>query len=104
MDDKEIRKTIKRLTNLSNEAWKLEWGESETSFLIDLIDSEISDLEEERDIEKSHIEDMIGLIEEIEKDLKEARRRENEITKKQNQKKKLLLQLKNLLESHINIY
>ena len=86
MDNCEIIKAIERLTNLSNEDWNLEWGEHEASFLIDLISSQMSELNAELDAEKSDISDLKSNIEGLEKELKEARKREKDITKKLSKK------------------
>ncbi len=96
MDDSEIKKTLKRLSKLSNEEWNLKWGEHEASFLIDLLGSSLY-------AEKSNIEDLKSNIKELEKELKEARKMEKEITKPFVRRRKTLLQLQRLLEVHKNI-
>jgi len=95
MDNNGIKKAIKRLSCLTEEEWKAEWGESETLFLIDLVESEMLDMEVElKPIEKE--------IEELKAEIKEANKRKLEYTRKLNSQNKIILLLNNLIEKHKN--
>lgn len=100
MDDGEIKKEMKRLTNLSHEEWVQEWGEPEALFLIDLISSQTSQLYVDLDTEKNEVEDLKGNIEELKKKIKEREKRGKALTKELVQKRKTLLQLQGLIEKH----
>ena len=95
MDNNEIKKAVKRLSRLTEEGWKVKWGEPESLFLIDLVESEMSEIEYELEtIEKE--------IEELKAEIKEANKRMREYKRKLNSKNKIILLLNNLIEKHKN--
>ena len=95
MDNNEIKKAVKRLSRLTEEEWKVKWGEPESLFLIDLVESEMSEIEYELEtIEKE--------IEELKAEIKEANKRMREYKRKLNSKNKIILLLNNLIEKHKN--
>ena len=95
MDNNEIKKAVKRLSRLTEEEWKVKWGEPESLFLIDLVESEMSEIEYELEtIEKE--------IEELKAEIKEANKRMRDYKRKLNSKNKIILLLNNLIEKHKN--
>lgn len=93
MDNNGIKKAIKRLSCLTEEEWKAEWGKSETLFLIDFVESEMSEIEYELEpIEKE--------IEELKAEIKEANKRKLEYKRKLNSQNKIILLLNNLIKKH----
>ena len=95
MDNNGIKKALKRLSRLTEEGWKVKWGEPESLFLIDLVESEMSEIEYELEtIEKE--------IEELKAEIKEANKRKLEYTRKLNSQNKIILLLNNLIEKHKN--
>ncbi len=95
MDNNEIKKAVKRLSRLTEEEWKVKWGEPESLFLIDLVESEMSDMEYE-------LETLEKEIEELKSEIKEANKRKLEYTRKLNSQNKIILLLNNLIEKHKN--
>lgn len=95
MDNNGIKKAVKRLSRLTEEEWKVKWGEPESLFLIDLVGSEMSEIEYELEtIEKE--------IEELKAEIKEANKRMRDYKRKLNSKNKIILLLNNLIEKHKN--
>lgn len=95
MDNNGIKKALKRLSRLTEKEWKVKWGEPESLFLIDLVESEMSDIEYELEtIEKE--------IEELKAEIKEANKRMRDYKRKLNSKNKIILLLNNLIEKHKN--
>lgn len=95
MDNNEIRKAIKRLSRLSDEEWKLQWGEPETLFLIDLVESETPEIDDD-------LEELETEIKALETKLKEAYKTRQKYKRKLNSKNTTIQQLNNLLEKHKN--
>ncbi len=95
MDNNEIKKAVKRLSRLTEEGWKVKWGEPESLFLIDLVESEMSEIEYE-------LETLEEEIEELKAEIKEANKRKLEYTRKLNSQNKIILLLNNLIEKHKN--
>lgn len=95
MDNNEIKKAVKRLSRLTEEGWKVKWGEPESLFLIDLVESEMPEIEYE-------LETLEEEIEELKAEIKEANKRKLEYTRKLNSQNKIILLLNNLIEKHKN--
>lgn len=93
MDNNGIKKALKRLSRLTEKEWKVKWGEPESLFLIDLVESEMSDMEYE-------LENLEKEIEELKSEIKEANKRKLEYTRKLNSKNKIILLLNNLIKKH----
>jgi len=93
MDNNGIKKAVKRLSRLTEEEWKVKWGEPESLFLIDLVESEMSDIEYE-------LETLEKEIEELKSEIKEANKRKLEYTRKLNSQNKIILLLNNLIKKH----
>ena len=93
MDNNGIKKAVKRLSRLTEEEWKVKWGEPESLFLIDLVESEMSDIEYELEILEKEIE-------ELKSEIKEANKRKLEYTRKLNSQNKIILLLNNLIKKH----
>ena len=93
MDNNEIKKAVKRLSRLTEEGWKVKWGEPESLFLKDLVESEMSEIEYE-------LETLEEEIEELKAEIKEANKRKLEYTRKLNSQNKIILLLNNLIKKH----
>lgn len=81
------------LSRLNGEEWKVKWGEPESLFLIDLVESEMSEIEYE-------LETLEEEIEELKAEIKEANKRKLEYTRKLNRQNKIILLLNNLIKKH----
>lgn len=100
MDNNEIKKAVKRLSRLTEEGWKVKWGEPESLFLIDLVESEMSEIEYELETLEEEIEELKAEIEELKAEIKEANKRKLEYTRKLNSQNKIILLLNNLIKKH----
>ena len=102
MDNNEIRKAIKRLSRLSEEEWKLQWGEPENLFLIDLVESETPEIDDDLEELETEIKELETEIKALETKLKEAYKTRQKYKRKLNSKNTTIQQLNNLLEKHKN--
>ena len=100
MVNNEIKKAVKRLSRLTEEEWKVKWGEPESLFLIDLVESEMSEIEYESETIEKEIEELKAEIEELKAEIKEANKRKLEYKRKLNSQNKNILILNNLIKKH----